>query len=108
LFLELQRAHSGDRLEVMMKAGDAHPEFARYIVNLKRLIEVFAQSPDRPGYAAGVPGRSQQVAEPRALAPRQEPVSDLPDGERHQELAFARRVEQPNQSDDRVEHAGVD
>src|SRR6185503_19820318 len=52
LFLELQWAHRRDRLEVMVEARDAHPEFARNIVNFKRLIEVFAETPDRLGYEA--------------------------------------------------------
>jgi pimeloyl-ACP methyl ester carboxylesterase len=68
LFLKLQKAHRRDGLEVMVKARNAHPEFARCLFNFKRLIEVFTQMPDCLGDAAGVASRrSQEVADCRPL-----------------------------------------
>jgi quercetin dioxygenase-like cupin family protein len=42
LFLKLQRTHRRDQFEVMVKAGNAHPEFVRNIFDFKRLVKVFA------------------------------------------------------------------
>jgi hypothetical protein len=52
---------------MMVKAGNAHPEIARDILNFKRLVDVLAEPFDRPRDAASVPFGDQQVAEPRSL-----------------------------------------
>jgi hypothetical protein len=57
LFLKLQRAHHCDALEMMVEARNAHAWFTRGLFDFKRLIEVCAQTPDRPGEAAGVHSR---------------------------------------------------
>jgi hypothetical protein len=57
---------------------------------------VFAQIPDRLGNAAHVSSRSQEMAEPRALPSRQQPVHDLSDDEWRKHLAIIRRFEQPD------------
>ena len=41
LFLKLHRTHRRDRLEMMVKAGNAHAEIARDVFNLKRLVQMF-------------------------------------------------------------------
>src|SRR5262249_26887733 len=48
------------------------------------------------------------MAEPRALPSRQKPENDLSDDERREKLALIPPVEQPDQSNYRVEHIGVD
>src|SRR5258706_1033979 len=47
LFLKLQRAHRRHGFEVMMKAGNAHSEFAGDILDPQWLVESFTQMPDR-------------------------------------------------------------
>jgi hypothetical protein len=54
LFLKLQRAHCRDALEMMVKSGNAHAEFARHILNLERLVNVFAELFDCLGNAASL------------------------------------------------------
>src|SRR5262245_21965618 len=54
LFVKLQWAHRCDRLEVMMKSRNAHPEFTRDTFDLEGLVEVFAQTADRLGNAPRV------------------------------------------------------
>src|ERR1044072_2867732 len=92
----------------MVKARQAHPELARELIHSERLGKVFAQPPPRLRYAAGMPSRSYQMAEPRTLPSFQKPVNNLSNDERRQKLALLGRFEKPDQSDDRVEHVGVD
>ena len=47
------------------------------------------------------------MAEPCALSSRQKPVNDLPHDERREDLSPTGSVEQPGQSDNRVEQIGV-
>src|SRR4051795_4131446 len=92
---------------MMMKARNAHSELARHLIHSERLVKVLAQPSDRPGYAAGMPSRSQQMAEPRTLPALQKAVNDLSNDERREKLAPVGCVEKPDQSDDRVDHTGV-
>ena len=51
----------------MMKPGNAHPQFARDTLDLKRRVDMFAQLFEGPGNAARVTAGSEQMAKPRAL-----------------------------------------
>ena len=46
--LELQRAHRGDGLEVMVEARDAHPDLPGEAGHVDRLVVVLANAFDRP------------------------------------------------------------
>jgi len=75
---------------MVMEAGNAHPEFARYIIDSERLVKAFAQAPDCFRNAASVSSRRQEMAEPAALLSLQEPVYNLANDERRQNLRPAR------------------
>jgi hypothetical protein len=70
LFLELQGAHRRDRLEVVVKTRDAHPELPRQAVDPQRLVEVPAEPLDGFRDAVGVATQKRQVTEPVSLVSR--------------------------------------
>jgi hypothetical protein len=108
LFLELQGAHRRDRLEVVVKARDAHPEIARQGVDPQRLVEVTAEPLDGFRDAVGGAAQERQVTEPVALVSHQQPVDDLPRDQRAQNPCFGGRAQEPHQADRGIQQAGVE
>ena len=93
---------------MVVKARNAHPQLARDLLDLERLVVVLAQTPNRPRDAARVsPRRSHEVAEARALSPSQQPVDDLPLDERRKYPLLAGLIDKPDEPDDRVEQVCV-
>jgi hypothetical protein len=71
----------------------------------KGLIEVFPQPLDGLGDAVGGASQGRNLTEPATLRSHQEPVDDLPPDQRREEARFGRGVQQPDQSQHRVEQA---
>ena len=63
LLLELQRAHGGDRFEVVVKARHAHIQSPGDVVHLKRLVKLPTKPFDSPGDAVVVAALERNVAE---------------------------------------------
>jgi len=64
---QLLLAHRRDRLEVVVKARDAHPELPRQAVDPQRLVEVPAEPLDGFRDAVGGAAQERQVTEPGFL-----------------------------------------
>jgi hypothetical protein len=78
LFLELQGAHCGDGLKVVVKARYTHAQFLGYVLDPKRLVEVFAELFHCPRDAMSLSSLERNLTEPVALLTHQEPVDDFP------------------------------
>ena len=102
LLLELQGAHRRDRLELVVKARDAHPHLPRQAVDPQRLVELPAQPLDGFRDAIGGAAQERQVTEPVSLFSHQQPVDDLPRDQRPHNPHFARRVQEPHEA-----HRGI-
>jgi hypothetical protein len=107
LLLELQGAHRGDRLEVVVESRDAHPELSRDVLDPKRPVEVFAKPLQGPGDEVAVAIKDRGVTEPAALLSRKEPVDDLPGHQRREEARFGRGVQEPDEPHHSVQQARI-
>jgi len=70
LLLELQRAHCGQRPEVMVEARNAHPELARDLLDPQLLVEVSPEPVEGRGDAVGAPAQGRHLRDPAALLAR--------------------------------------
>src|SRR5918999_2371230 len=86
--LELQRAHRGHRLEVVVEARDAHPELPGDVFDPERPVEVFPEPLQGPSDAVAVAAEDRDLTEPAALLPLEEPEEDLPGDERPEEAGL--------------------
>ena len=77
LLLELERAHRRHGLELVMEAGNAHPDPSRERRDPERPVVLLAQDLDRLGDPASAPADRGDLAEPVALVALREPVHDL-------------------------------
>src|ERR687890_2607850 len=99
--LELQRAHRGHRLEVVVEARDAHPRFPRYVLDPQRPVEVLAQALQCPRDAVAVAAQDRDLTQPAALLPFEEPKDDLPGYQRPEEAGLlGGRVQEPEEPHD--------
>src|SRR6266404_1793796 len=106
LFLKLQGTHRCHGLEVMVKAGDAHPKFVRDLFHLQLFVKMLSQVADRFRNAAGV-ASSEQMCKPRTLTAGQQSVNYLLYDERCEEFALSRRFGDAYQSRNSVKQVGV-
>src|SRR3954454_19060755 len=67
--LELQGAHHGDHLEVVVEARDAHPQLSRDVFDPQRLVEVFPEPLDGIDDAVSVTTQGRDVIEPVTCSP---------------------------------------
>jgi hypothetical protein len=65
--LELQGAHRGDRIEVVVEARDAHPRLPRYVFDSEWPVEVLAQPLEGFSDAVGVATLDRDLTQPAAL-----------------------------------------
>src|SRR4028119_119436 len=94
--LELQGAHRGDRLEVVVEARDAHPRLPRYVFDSERPVEVLAQPLEGFSDAVGVATLDRDLTQPAALLPLEEPEDYLPGDQRPEEACLlGGRVQEP-------------
>src|SRR5215208_7907360 len=101
--LELQRAHRGDRPEVVVEARDGHPELPGDVFDPERPVEVLAEPLQCPCDAMAVAAENRDLTEPAALLPLQEPKDDLPGDERPEKAGLiGGRVQEPDET-----HHGV-
>jgi hypothetical protein len=107
LLLELQGAHRGDRLEVVVEARYAHPELARDVLDAQRPVEIFAQPLQSSRDAVAVAAQGSDVMEPAALLSHKEPVYDLPRHQRREEARLGRGVQEPDETHHGVQQARV-
>ena len=73
----------------MVKAGDAHPKFARDLFHLQLFVKVLSQVADRFRNPAGV-ASSEQMCKPRTLTARQQSVNYLLNDKRCEDFALSR------------------
>jgi len=113
MLLVLQGAHRRHRLEVVVKARDAHPQF------LREACRSVAADRSPCGAARRLPrcvrgaAEERQVTEPASLLSHQQPVDDLPRDQRPQDARLGRPVHEPRQAhrgiqEVRVQRAHVD
>src|SRR5215213_4031045 len=101
--LELQRAHRGDRPEVVVEARDAHPELPGDVFDPERPVEVLAEPLQGPCDAVAVAAEDRDLTEPAALLPPEQPEDDLPGDERPEEAGlFGGGVQEPDEPQDGV------
>jgi len=67
--LELQGAHRGDRLEVVVESRDAHPDLPGDIFDPERPVEVLAEPLQGLCDAVAVAAEDRDLTEPAALLP---------------------------------------
>jgi hypothetical protein len=107
LLLELQGAHRGDGLKVVVKARDAHAKLLGNVLNAKRLVERSTEPSDSPGDAVGVVALERNVTESVALLTFEEPVDDFPRDQGQEKGRFGRSVQEPDEPHHRVQQACV-
>ena len=107
LLLELQGAHRGDSLEVVMETRDAHAEFSRDIVDPKRLVELLTKPLDSPDDAVGVATQERNVTKPVTLCSHQQPVDNFPRDQRREDPSFGRGVQEPDEPHYGVQQACI-
>src|SRR5215203_7285820 len=104
--LELQRAHRGDRPEVVVEARDAHPELPGDVFYPQRPVEVLAEPLDGPCDTVAVAAEDRDLTQPVALLPREEPEDDLPGYQRPEEACLiGGRVKEPDEAHHGVQEA---
>jgi hypothetical protein len=107
LLLELQGAHRGDGLEVMVEARNAHAQLVREVLDVQWLVEVLAQSGNGSGDFGGVPPQDRQVAEAVPLLSYEETIDDFPHNQWQQDRHFGRSIQDSDKTHGRVEQITI-
>jgi hypothetical protein len=105
--LELQGAHRGDGLEVMVEARNAHPQLVREVLDVQWLVEVLAQSGNGSGDIGGVSPQDRQVAEAVPLLSYEETIDDFPRNQWQQDRHFGRSIQESDKTHGRVEQIAI-
>ncbi len=100
-------AYGRDRFEVIVKAGDTHPQLPGQLLHAQGLIEILADALHGASDGRGRTAHDGQMAQPAALLPPQKAIDDLAHDHRHQDRHFGRRIDQPDQSHDGVQQVRV-